>query len=150
MEVWWPGNAPMGVWFHEYSDADKEARQCFGEQRFFYRAEILDGDVHIAKRKRRQVNASTPAPTAARVVDWQWLSRDEIRDAGIITDAAFAEHLHSIAGFGMGEEYARERKAQGLPYFRDDDEDDTLPTADELLWAADLIKEIQGPDQDDS
>ncbi|CAE7860862.1 MRPL46, partial [Symbiodinium sp. KB8] len=43
VNLWFPGNAPMGVRLRVFDEATQKATGCYGAKVFFYRAEILNG-----------------------------------------------------------------------------------------------------------
>lgn len=101
--LYYPGNAPVGHWLRVYSPEEQQAKQCYGEKIFFYRADIGRGRFRLP----REGEAGFRSPATFPYDDFRWLTRDEME--GVMTGGSrpLWKYLHQVVGLGAGEEYAR-------------------------------------------
>lgn len=62
---WFISNAPIGHYCYEYPQAIKEKRKEYGTKVFFYRAQLIAGNVRLETRLYK---------------DYAWISRNQVKD----------------------------------------------------------------------
>jgi len=99
LDVWYPGVAPVGHRLVVYPPALAQAKGCYGERHFYYRAELLGGRFRLP-----EASASTPPRAGCPYTDFHWLTRDETE---AYLPRPLFKYLHQVIGAGAGEEASR-------------------------------------------